>query len=255
MIVPMRKVSVVVLDSDRENALARLRDLGVLHLQLSHGRSPELDSLEENQALLGRAITALPDPVDGSEDSGRHAEKDGLILAEAVLELRERDRGLQEEKDRLTRELDSLLPWGEFDPDDIRALAEKSVSIRLFVLNKDQYNTLKADPAVFVIRREKNLFRVAVIGDSEAVEDLEAVPLPDRGATAVRAAIEEVVRTRDGIAGSLESLAARRGVLVDELERISGEVVYEQARISMEGDEALAHISGYVPTDEQPGLT
>ena len=59
MIVPMKKVSLVVLDSSRKQSLEELRKTGVLHLETGEGNSEELEGLHEKQARLDLARTAL----------------------------------------------------------------------------------------------------------------------------------------------------------------------------------------------------
>ena len=52
MIVPMKKVSLIVLDGERKNALKKLRKLGLLHIEIKEGKGPRLVELKEQIASL-----------------------------------------------------------------------------------------------------------------------------------------------------------------------------------------------------------
>ena len=52
MIVPMKKVSLIVLDSERKNALKKLRRLGLLHIEIKEGKGSRLLELKEQIASL-----------------------------------------------------------------------------------------------------------------------------------------------------------------------------------------------------------
>ena len=54
MIVPMKKVSLVVLDSLREESLEKLRDIGVVHLEKTDATSRDLTDLGEKKERLAQ---------------------------------------------------------------------------------------------------------------------------------------------------------------------------------------------------------
>ena len=58
MIVPMKKVSLIVLDGERKNALKKLRKLGLLHIEIKEGKGPRLVELKEQIASLEKGMFA-----------------------------------------------------------------------------------------------------------------------------------------------------------------------------------------------------
>ena len=52
MIVPMKKVSLIVLKKNKEDALNKLRKLGLLHIEITEGEGTKLLELKEQTALL-----------------------------------------------------------------------------------------------------------------------------------------------------------------------------------------------------------
>lgn len=66
MIVPMKKVSLIVLDGERKNALKKLRKLGLLHIEIKEGKGPRLVELKEQIASLEKGMAAAADkPAKG----------------------------------------------------------------------------------------------------------------------------------------------------------------------------------------------
>ena len=59
MIVEMKKVSVVVLDSERKEALKRLRRTGVLHLETIEGKGAVLASYKDSKTKAENTLGLL----------------------------------------------------------------------------------------------------------------------------------------------------------------------------------------------------
>ena len=56
MIVPMKKVSLVVQDRYQQNALIKLRDIGVVHIQKTNAASDRLAKTLEQKAMAENAL-------------------------------------------------------------------------------------------------------------------------------------------------------------------------------------------------------
>ena len=56
MIVPMKKISLVVLENERREALKNLRKLGVLHVEEVSGSSEELSSYKLQNSTIEKAL-------------------------------------------------------------------------------------------------------------------------------------------------------------------------------------------------------
>ena len=139
MIVPMKKVSVVVLDTLRGQSLEKLREVGALHLESADATSEALADLREKRSRLEQAIRLLP---EGNEENV--SVPDPHDTATKIIELSEKRQIVIEETSRLEREADRLSQWGDFDPADVTALRDKGIDIRLFRLTKQQMEDQQA---------------------------------------------------------------------------------------------------------------
>ena len=93
MIVPMKKVSVVVLNSERKESLRKLRRIGLIHLEEVEGKGPVLAAYKEASANADKAISILDEiklpkkhMKDGVDLSGNEAE----VKAKEIVALGER---------------------------------------------------------------------------------------------------------------------------------------------------------------------
>jgi len=263
MIVKMKKVSLVVLDSLREEALTRLRKLGAVHLEQKPAASTRLQELENQKALLERTLLLLPQvpkvtrekkaiPAAAPETAGT---AECLELAKRVGEIAEQQRALSEELERLGKEADRLSIWGDFDPEEIRALRDKGIDVRLYEADRDAFEKLPDDLRVLVLTRSKTLVRfAAVLLADSSLPELEPLPLPRLGLSALREVIKEKQEERKSLSAELESLAGKRKNLLTAIEDLDSGIEFEQARAGMGVDEKLAYLQGYVPDKKLESL-
>ena len=254
MIVPMKKVSVVVLDTFREESLEKLRKVGALHLESTDATSATLTDLQEKRSLLGQAIRLLPEkagdsPYSTSSARPRSVNWDSpLEIAEKIIELSEKQLLAVEETSRLEREADRLSQWGDFDPADIRALREKGIDIRLFRLTKQQMKEIPEGPRVFVLNETKSTADLAVVSTGGPVDlPFEEMPLPELGLSGVRKVIKEKNAETEEIQRELVELSAARPQLEAAVGELDSGIEFEGARAGMGLEEKLAFLTGYAP--------
>ena len=59
MIVPMKKISLVVMGDKKREALKKLRKAGIVHIEITEGSGKKIDELKEQIALLESAVFLL----------------------------------------------------------------------------------------------------------------------------------------------------------------------------------------------------
>ncbi len=255
MIVPMKKVSLVVLDSDRERSLEKLQDTGVLHLQVAEGQSEEITQLEEQRTSLERTLLLLSQgktsPVGDAPDglSGGNAER-ALEIAGKVYALSDRERGLKEELNRLKRNRLALLDWGDFEPSEIQELEESGIHVRLFTLTEAEFASLPEEISVAVIKQDRGTRLVAVIsaGDRPSISGSE-MPLPADSLSKTESLIRQAEGELDEIQTEWSALTVFRNLVQRGMEEVEAQIEFEQARVGMGVDGALAFIEGFAPSD------
>ena len=56
MIVPMKKVSLIIMGDKKEETLKKLRKLGMVHIEITEGSGERLNELKEQISLLESAV-------------------------------------------------------------------------------------------------------------------------------------------------------------------------------------------------------
>ena len=260
MIEPMKKVSVVILNKEKEDALKALRKIGLVHLSKIEGSSEKLNAFKE---YTGNAIVS--ESILGEIKLDKKAKKQKITLEDSkVVELcrqvvtkSERKKQLLEEISADTTELDRFEDWGAVSLEDIDFLKEKGIKLAMYEIAAEKYSQIDQEIETILVNNDKKTVRFLVIGEDGRPEKLlpEAfeVPLPrmstkdlEKEIKADEAEIKDIENFYANNAKYVPAIAAfRKNLETDiEFENINAGMEHEQS--GSEND--LAWISGYVPT-------
>ena len=95
MIVPMKKVSLIIMGDKREEALKTLRKLGLLHIEITEGSGEKLNLLKEKISLLENAIYTLGKTK--ATESKEASYEDALSVAKEISSLEEEKKAFKAE--------------------------------------------------------------------------------------------------------------------------------------------------------------
>lgn len=273
MIVPMKKVALVVLDRERNEALRSLRKLGVLHVERRDAASPGITELQARIARLEQARAVLLEHKGGraKSDAESLSAADALALADRVLDLK---KGLEEAKDSVRRcdaELERLEPWGPVDPADFAWLSERGIALHPCELPIAELANLGEDVKYIELGRDRRNARCVLWSDGEfSAERLPSgaheLTLPLESTAAIREARAEGLRRVPEIEGLIAAEASRAPALVDARKAAAKDLEFETVRAGMPaisfggGSEIaknaeLAWLSGFVPASEEASLS
>ncbi|GHV76864.1 V-type ATP synthase subunit I [Spirochaetia bacterium] len=280
MIVPMKKVSLVVMEKYREASLERLRELGVLHLESHNGVSETLSKLLEQkgriEAALGilrnyEAIAAAPvapasathkrrktDIADGDDSYNAEAVvTDGFPQdpADRALALVDDRKSIQEQLAQDIKELNRVEKWGDFSPADFEALKEAGVTLIPYELTRKSYESLGESSPVLVLSKGKTLVYCLAFGGALPGEIPFA--LPARSVTDIKRGIKEKQWTLGNIEKQLTALVAETGAIKKKQTETLEAIEFESARVNMQsiddeevpGALAVTYLTGFVPAD------
>jgi V/A-type H+-transporting ATPase subunit I len=248
----MKKVSLVVLDKERELSLERLRELGVVHLEkhnLSSGFLTKLlDQRTKAEAVLGMLRSyklekgAVPPTLAPAD------------LIARVLALGEEKRALQEQLGWNAKERSRIEKWGDFDPRAFAELAEKGLVLIPYDLPQQVYESVPADIPLIVLGKDKTGVRVLAAGREIPGESPWA--LPEKSLSGYDADTVEIRRRLTDIEISFRELAAGGSLIEEDLKVLSQQIEFETARAGMEvlkeapAEYAVSWITGFVPVNE-----
>ncbi len=175
MIVPMKKVSLIILGDKKTEALKKLRKLGLLHIEITEGSGERLNELKERISLLESAIYCIGKKKNAEVKDA--AASEALSIAQKIVSLAEQKKAYQAEQIALNTELERLKNWGDIAPGEIKALAEKGIDILLYEMPKAEYEGLGECIKTLCLDKTKSTVKFLIIrsgieGENEVIESL-----------------------------------------------------------------------------------
>jgi len=253
MILAMKKASLIVLDSRREESLRQLRRLGLMHVQQMPGSSDSLSRMQEQKSTLERSLLLLPQEVQAAPvDDNKPADVERCVQrAREAAEAIDRIRELRESLEHLRRDEERLASWGGVDPRDIAELRQKGVTVTLHVVSDGQLRELQQSAVShFVVGRERKLVHLALVrvgAEPSPESELEEAALPERGLRQLRQERGELEQAMAAEEQRLGAIAAQRGQLLEALETLKHDILFERTRVGMGSADPVAYLVGYVP--------
>lgn len=245
MIVEMKKITIVVQEKDREEALGLLAQLGLVHVE--HLREPAGRSLEEARERLAevkKTLAALPPEGEGGEQA---PELELEELIKRVAELKEELARLRDRGEKNRQLVEEWQVWGDFDPKLLRHLNGKGIWVYLSVLPERELKELPKDVGVEIFAKKGGTIYCGIISEGMKYFYFKTHELPRKRLSEMIRDGEEIAEQTVQLNEELNNLARLRTLLAREEERRTRELEFEEARTGMEGTGKLAYLRGYCP--------
>ena len=120
MIIKMQHLDLLCVAADKENTLTKLRDLGVVHLDLASAQGADVAAAKGEAADAEKAVRAILKARADLKLAGAKSTRTSLTVAEVLSLVDDIDRK-KADAEALKREIAVYAPFGDFDP----ALAQK----------------------------------------------------------------------------------------------------------------------------------
>lgn len=272
MIVPMKKVSLVVLDAERKDALKKLRQLGLVHVEEVQGQGEKLLAYKDQFDTLELAISLVIDlKLPKSSSSLKQLSLNTHDAVQKSVEITNLydDRKILEDKSAVARaELERLASWGGVDIDSLAYLAKKGIRLYLYQIANDKYLDFPEDVQTIFVNRDKNNTRFLLLGTKEAAEfavrpeslpaDAYAITLPTVSTEQLKKDLMSYTSEITVITQKIVDSVIYKDTLKKALKAKGKSVQFENLFSGMERDNeglhALAWLTGYLPSKELPTL-
>jgi len=170
MIVPMKKVSLIIKGDTKKEALNMLRKLGVVHIEIAEGSGERLAELKNQLITLGNAIFSIGKKKTEQKEI---CASEALSVATEIASCEEEKKKLQSEISALNTELDRLKGWGSIDPESISELASYGYDIQLYEMPRAEYESLPEDIKAVKLDMSKGSVKFLLL-KSDSDEEAEA---------------------------------------------------------------------------------
>lgn len=243
MIVKMSKVTILCTRASRDESLAALQGLGVLHVQ--HFRLPSSEMLDEERARLQHvrhALEVLPETAC-AKPSGRRVEE----VVEEIWAALHRRKMTEDKLQDLERERRRMLPFGSFDPKAVARLREKGIFVKLYQARKGSEPPIPADAVRVDMGEEKGTVYFVIIARQEPDLAATEVRLPEKSLADIEAEMADARRTLEECRETLERCACDREIIQRKVADLEETVEYLEAREGMLTAEPVVMLQGFCP--------
>ncbi len=259
MIEPMKKVSIVLLNKEKEEALKSLRKIGLVHLEKIEGAGEKLTAFKEysNNAMLSESILG---EIKLPKQKGKVPELSNekvIELCSEIVQKSEHRKQLMEEISADTTELDRFAQWGSVSNEDLEFLKEKGIALKLYEINAEKYNLIDPDIQTILVNNDKKTVRFLIVNGGEGrpenlLPEAFEVPNPRISTTLLEEEIRRDEKEIDEIQKFYVDNAKYVPAIAGFRKALESDIEFENVNCGMgcekngtEND--LAWLTGYVP--------
>ena len=260
MIVPMKKVSLMIMGDKKKETLKKLRKLGILHIEITEGSGKKLEELKEQISLIESAIFSVSEKKNKNIEMKDASKDEILAISKEVFALTEEKKTCINERVSLNSELERIKNWGEIEPQIIADLSEKGVEVSFYEMPKAEYDTLGEAVKTVAMEKGKNTVKFLLIktgaeGEAEVIESLKSYrfELPKISTQKLTSKIEEKTNRINEIDEKVSSYAGYVKSMKNAIKACEKEIEFEvyntgmqNESISSDGNISVAYFTGYV---------
>ena len=260
MIVPMKKVSLITMGNMKTETLKKLRELGIIHIEISEGYGDKIRELKEQVVLLENAIFSVG-KVKGISQKETDVSK-ALAIANEIAALTEEKKECLNEKAALSIELERLKSWGDIDPDEVYALASKGVEIAFYEMPKNEYEALSDNIKTIPLCSRKDTVKFMVSGmqteDNDILSNKYRLVLPKMSTFVMRKKVDEIIKRTIEIEKQIVSYSEYTQSFHSAIKQLEKEIEFEiyatgMADENLSSDEhktiSVAYFTGYIESE------
>jgi len=249
MIVPMKKVHIIVQKKDVTSALGSLRELGSIHVEHQEPLTGyQLEERREEVEILERAIRIL-EKHKGDKPAEQKPANDWTEIVNTILELSAKFDHYSEAVAKRQAMIAQWEPWGHFEPKDIDALRFSGLVIRLCDVPKDKRNEAPKGVILETIFSTGKVDHCFAISEGEIDLPFRVVALPPCG---LRDMYRQQDEDRAKIDGTVEKIK-KRACYLESLKKTLIErqnvLSFEEVERGMREEELLVVLKGFCPVD------
>ncbi|NMB50570.1 MAG: V-type ATP synthase subunit I [Bacteroidales bacterium] len=258
MVAKMKKLTFLIYHKDYEQFLRDLRELGVVHVvenKLNQAQSERLEKLYMQWKQLTEAKKILekyrdkknplpPNPVD--------VEK-GYRLPQEIEKIQADAATLMQQLQISKKERDALIPWGNFDPENISRLERAGYFIHFFVVSNRDYNPEWEDlyNAIVIETKNSKTYFITITKEQDIPQklNLEAVKMPEVSLEQLNTMIDQLNAKVQENEEKLKRLTADLPSLEAAIKEIDSEIRFTRVHVSADhvADNKIMLLQGWVP--------
>lgn len=266
MVAKMKKFLFLAYHKDYNLFLHDLRDLGLIHVAETDRTAEDSDELNdfivgvkqlrESQKILTRQIDKKSEIPQNEPDVEL-----GKKIPRKIEHIQNEKASLNQQLQVSIKERDALLPWGNFDPENIERLKNAGYKLDFFIVPDNQYNPEweQTYDAVIIKREASRTYFVTVTKNANVADELnlELVKMPEVSLNQLNdliASLREKVSHQDE---KLKELSADLPSLNEAMKDFEQKINFTKVvqSTSSAADDKLMLLQGWAPVDNEKEIS
>ena len=253
MIVPMKKIYLVMQQKEAPEALETLRQVGVVHVENEKIPGGErMARLKEEVNLLENALAIIK---SGRQKASPLKDGNPILKARELLELADAKDKLAGQIQSLRAEIRFWEPWGDFDPEDIRALVQRGLHVQLYEILSKDLKKVVSDVVPEVISIKDGVARCAVISSEKISLSFPCVALPSVSLKEMLFHQQEDLCQKAVVESRIREFSRYRESLTRALDEGRARLNFQEVLEGMGQEGPLAYLKGFLPKESCEILT
>lgn len=254
MIERMVKTTVICRKEDQITALKGLRKLGIMHIeQVPNPSSTEVTAVKAGLEKVNQSIFILSE-TKTSEEAKTYSKSNPKILTDFLIRTIDENNSLRKEIEIKEKDLEKLLPWGNFSFDSIEKLESKGIYVYLCSSGKKELLEIKSRGVVEIISENKGRYYFVLISKEKHKKDeLPLAQLPT-AKTSFNDLEWEIETINDMILENrklIDDLSANLGTIKEYKAKLEEALEFRVNKESLGKEKNLVYIKGYVPKKKE----
>ena len=244
MILPMKKLTLLVLDSQKKAALKTLRNFGAVHIEKETASSDTLTELQNTYARVQQAEALItesqPKKAEKAQTETLTLSRNDLLQAvDEILGLKDQESNTRAAINKLTGDIEAYNAWGDFDPEDIRNFEENSIYLTMGELPEKSYTALPETIKTVRLAGGKKTVRFAIVSETADIpadlpSDFNPLILPDMRLSAMHTEREQLQKQLPSFKAKIGARTELLAPLKAEAKKLTKEIEFETVRAGME---------------------
>ena len=244
MILPMKKLTLLVLDSQKKAALKTLRNFGAVHVEKETASSDTLTELQNTYTRVQQAEALItesqPKKAEKAQTETLTLSRNDLLQAvDEILDLKDQESNTRAAINKLTGDIEAYNAWGDFEPKDIHSFEENGIYLTMGELPEKSYTALPE--TIKTVRRAggKKTVRFAIVSETADVpadlpSDFSPLILPDMRLSAMHTERERLQKQLPSFKAKIGARTELLAPLKAEAKKLAKEIEFETVRAGME---------------------
>jgi V/A-type H+-transporting ATPase subunit I len=247
----MKKLTLFTLENHKDDTLAKLRKLSVVHIRpIKPPTAEDIISTESELNKIEKCLSILGAEEGEPSVSPKQNVKKTKEIVDEIISLDSQRSHLADKLNEKREKLSWFEKWGDVFLKDIEELKKSGIYIRLYATDKSFLKKAPKDKIIKVVNEDKNSIYITLISDSEEEQlELKEEIVPTESLTTIKSEIVSIEKNLSNIENRLVNLKNYREIILGHKEKLAKQLEFLTIKYGMGVESSISYLQGYCPID------